>query len=288
MFKLGNKKLFILLFSLIVFIGLMGLTLGNRESPTWPEKFIADSISWTQGLFYKPAGYIAGFFEDVSNLKGIYHENKMVKETLSRYVLDRAKLNTLEYENARLKEMLQFTEEQKLINNYRYHVAQVVSYSTDPYNHTFRINLGAMDGMEDNMAVVSSEGLVGRLSRVTDFYSTVQLYSNIDDKTNTSKAIAATVEHKEQVSYGIIESYNTDEDVLLMTKIRQEDPLEVGDVIISSGLGQVFPKGILIGTVIAREVGEFGITHTAKVKPAAKLLNLREVFVIEVPDLPGM
>lgn len=263
----------------------MGLSLDDRVKTTWPEKFITDVVSWTQGLLYKPAAKIAGFFEDIRNLKQVYEENKVLKHTLALYARDRALLNTLEYENERLMEMLNFTEAQKKLNNYTWHVAQVVAYSTDPYNHTLRINLGAQDGIVDNMAVATTQGLIGRTIRVSEFHSIVQLISNIDEQTNDTKAIAATVEGKEHVSYGIIEKYDPEEGVLYMTKISQDDPLAVNDIVVTSGLGQVFPKGIVIGTVVERDVGEYGITHVAKIKPAAELGRIREVFVIEVPEI---
>jgi rod shape-determining protein MreC len=282
--KLGNKKLFVLLLSLIIFIALMGLTLSNRGKMTWPEKFITDSIAWTQGLFYKPAGYIAGFFEDIGKMNEIYDENKLLKHTLSLYARDRARLNTLEAENVRLKEALNYTERQKQVDNYTYHIAQVVSYSPDPYNHTLKINLGEKNQIKENMAVTSSEGLIGRVVRVSPFHSTVQLISNIEENASSTKAIAATVMGKD-TSYGIIENYDQQEGLLMMTKIKQEDPLAVGDMVVSSGLGQVFPKGLLIGEVVSREVGEFGITHTARIRPAANLADLREVFVVEVPEM---
>lgn len=285
MFKLGNKKLFVLLLCFIIFIAIMGLTLEERVNTTWTEKFVVDTVSWTQGLFYKPAGYVAGFFKDIKKLNTVYEENKVLKRTLSQYARDRARLNTLEYENERLMEALQFTEKQKGMNDYTFRIAQVVSYSTDPFNHTLRINLGLQDQIHENMAVATPDGLIGRIMRVTEFHSTVQLISNIDEQTINTKAIAATVQGKEHISYGIIENYDEKDGVLLMTKIEQDDPLEVGDVVVTSGIGQVFPKGVVLGTVSSREVGEYGITHTAKIKPAAQLDHLREVFVIEVPEM---
>lgn len=285
LFKLGNKKLFVLLLSFVIFIALMGLTLDDRVNTTWAEKFLVDTVSWTQGLLYKPAGYAAGFFEDIKKLNAVYKENKVLKRTLSQYARDKAKLNTLEYENERLMEALQFTEKQKGINDYTFRIAQVVSYSTDPFNHTLRINLGLQDQIRENMAVATPEGLIGRIMRVTEFHSIVQLITNIDEQTTNTKAIAATVQGKEHISYGIIENYDQEEGVLFMTKIKQDDPLEVGDTVVTSGLGQVFPKGVVIGTVISRDVGEYGITHTAQIKPSAELNHIREVFVIEVPEM---
>lgn len=285
----GSKRLFILLFGLIFFIALMGLTLTKREQITWPEKFLKDTISFTQGLIYKPAAYIAGFFEDVGNLRTIYEENKVLKLTLSQYAMDIARLNELEVQNERLKTALDFTEQQKKANDYVRHYADVTADSPDPYNHTITVNLGKKDGMKVNMAVVSTDGLIGLIKRVSAFTSNVELITNMNNNLNTTKAIAATVVGKEEQSFGIVESYDETAEggslVFVMTKISKEDPLVAGDVVITSGLGSVFPAGIVIGTVISKQMGEFGITYTAYIKPAVKFQHLREVFVIEMPEV---
>lgn len=77
---MGNKRLMVLLVGLICFFILMGLTLSGRTKFYWPEKFLKDSIAWTQSVFYRPAAGVAGFFEDVGKLKTIYDENQILKK----------------------------------------------------------------------------------------------------------------------------------------------------------------------------------------------------------------
>lgn len=137
------------------------------------------------------------------------------------------------------------------------------------------------------MAVISTEGLIGRINRVTPFHSTVQLLNDIDDTSNNSlpnsKAIAATVKGKE-FSFGIIEKYDSFEEKLLMTKIQSNPVMKVGDVIITSGLGHVFPPGIVIGKVSSVSEGDFGINQKAMIEPAANFHRLRYVMVVAVPE----
>ncbi|MDF2669230.1 MAG: rod shape-determining protein MreC [Paenibacillus sp.] len=286
MFKMfGNKRLLILMFGIIVFIALMGFTLGNREKMTWPERFVKDSVSWIQGFVYKPARAVAGFFEDIQRLTVLYDENRAMKLTLTRYAKDTARLNDLEAQNKRFKEALGFTERQMQTTQYTYRIAEVYASSPDPYNNTVTINLGEKDGIRENMAVMSVEGLIGRVSRVSPFYSNVQLLTEIDDRSNSSKSIAATVKDLENESFGIIESYDRDKQLLVMNKIPKTDQMTKGSVVITSGLGQLFPRGIEIGTIVEKDEGEFGITHTAYIKPFASFNHLREVFVVEVPEL---
>jgi rod shape-determining protein MreC len=287
---MGNKRLFFLLLGMILFIALMGLTLGPRAGFTWPEKFVKDTLATAQGWLYKPAGSIAGFFQDLRELQVIYRENKELKKTLMHYAEDTQRLNDLEAENKRLKDALAFTERQKQANNYRYHIADVVAVSTDAYNHTITIDLGEKDGIKPNMAVITSEGLIGRVQNVFPFHSDVQLLSNLNDTDDNTKAIAVTVRGKESSSFGIIESYERDKasgsDVLVMTKVEQADPthaIAVGDTVVTSGLGQVFPPGIMVGKIVSIGEGEFGITPRVLVKPFASFTHIQEVFVVEVP-----
>lgn len=280
---MGNKRLFFLLFALIFFIAVMGLTRGNREEMTWPEKFLNDTVSWTQGIFYKPAGYVAGFFQDITHLYDLHVENEVMKKTLARYATDVARLNTLEQENARLQELLQFTERQKNWDQYKYRVAQVVAVSPDSTSQLIKIDLGSKDGIEEDWAVVTPQGLIGIVIRVSPFYSFVQPIIHMDEKALDSKGIAATVQGNTTESFGIIQGYNHANQVLLMTKISQDDPLKKGDVIITSGRGRIYPPGLIIGTVKQRDIGE-GLTQVAEIIPAASIDNLREVFVVEAPE----
>jgi rod shape-determining protein MreC len=282
---MGNKRLIFLMSGLVCFFILMGLTLGNRVQMSIPEKFVKDSVSWTQGLFYKPAASIAGFFEDIRQLRVIYEENKTLKLTLTQYARDTQKLNELEAKNKVYKDALGFTERQKQANNYKYRMADVVTVNADPYNNTVSINLGQQDGIKPDMAVMTVDGLVGRVQSLSQFYSNIQLLTDINDTDSNSKAIAVTVKGKESQSFGMIESFDAKNGNLVMNKVDQADPMQVGDIVITSGLGLVFPNGIEVGKIVSIGPGEFGITHKVLVEPKASFRHIREVFVVEVPEV---
>ncbi|GJM79270.1 hypothetical protein HMSSN139_17660 [Paenibacillus sp. HMSSN-139] len=144
LFKLlGNKRLFILLMGLILFIAVMGFTLGPRTNLSWPEKFVKDTVGFVQYVFYKPASYVAGLFEDISNLRALQEENEQLKIALAHYTRDKATYNWIEQENKRLKDELDFTEAQKRMYDYTWKIAQVISVNDDPVNRTIVVNLGA-------------------------------------------------------------------------------------------------------------------------------------------------
>lgn len=268
--------------ALILFIAVMGFTLGNRDKVSWPEKIVHDTVTFVQQIFYKPATAIANFFSDVANLRETYEENETLKIALAHYTRDRAWYNALEADNERYKELLGFTERQKQMDlPYDYRIAKVTSINVaDPYNQVININLGEKDGIQPGMAVISVEGIVGMISHTYEFSSTVQLLTNMDDKDTNSRAISATVLGKENESFGMIESYDASTGNYLMTRIPEGDPIKIGDTVVSSDLGGRFPRGLVLGTVKSIRVGDFGLTQTAEIEPATSYQDWRELFVV--------
>lgn len=286
LFKLlRNKRMFMLMIGFILFIAVIGFSLSDRKELTWPEKFIKDTSAYVQQWFYKPAGAIAGFFEDISELRLIYEENEQLRITAAQYARDKINYNFVQKENERLQEALNFTERQKQMYNYNYLIAQVISVSNDANNRSLTINLGSKNGIKPNMAVTTVEGLIGLVNSVTPYTASVTPITELNEASPTFNSIAVTVMGREDKSFGILSSYDTETKRLLMTKIAEDDPMTVTDTVITSGLGNVYPRGLVIGTVETKEVGDFGLTYNASVKLAASFDHLTEVFVVQVPAL---
>ncbi|WP_342417993.1 rod shape-determining protein MreC [Paenibacillus sp. FSL R10-2782] len=273
-----------LLIGIVLFIALMGITLGQRNSLTWPEKFARDSIGFVQGIFYKPASAIAGFFEDIGNMRSIFSENERLKIAVAQLTAEQIQTSNLKETNARLEQELKFTQTQKSKNQYDYRIAQVNSVSND--SKTLVIDIGEKDGAKVGQEVRSLEGFVGVISRTANFTSTVTLLTTLDPKNPNSYAIAATALGKENTSFGMIESYDPATNTFQMTRIAEGDTIAKGDQIITSGAGGKFRKNLLIGTVEKIQVGEFGQTRTAIIKPAASFVDWKELLVLYTPEVP--
>ncbi|MEC0175995.1 rod shape-determining protein MreC [Paenibacillus favisporus] len=286
LFKLlGNKRLFVILIGLVMFIALMGFTLGPRASLSWPEKFLRDTVGFAQNIFYKPAGYIAGLFKDIANMRDIYKENEELKIALAHYTRDKVKYNRMEDTNKKLEEALHFTNAQKEQNNYTYHITQVVSVNSDTVNRSLVIDLGERDGIKVGQSVISIDGLVGVISHVSNFTSTVKLITTMDAKDPNSNGISATSMNNHNV-FGIIESYDEVSKTLQMTQIKENDPIKKGDTIVSAGDPSKYPQGLIIGEVTKVQVSPFGKTKTATIKPAAEFQDWKLLFVVSQPEVP--
>ncbi|MFD1178670.1 rod shape-determining protein MreC [Paenibacillus puldeungensis] len=288
LFKLlGNKRLFFLLMGLILFIAVMGFSLGSRTSLSWPEKFVKDTVGFVQYVFYKPAGYVAGLFEDISNLRSLQEENEELKIALAHYTRDKVNYNFIEQQYKRLQDELHFTDAQKERYDYTWKIAQVLSVNDDPVNRTIVVDIGEREGVKEGMAVSSTDGLVGVVSHVSYMTSTVKLVTSMDAKDPNSNGIAVTALGKENDVFGMIETFDKKQGKFLMTRIQDKKSLAKDDLIVSSGIGGVFPRGMIIGKVKEIQVGEYGLTYTATVEPAANFTDWKELFVVFTPDGEG-
>ncbi|MBL7714632.1 MAG: rod shape-determining protein MreC [Bdellovibrionales bacterium] len=177
-----------------------------------------------------------------------------------------AELKEAELENARLRKLLSFKDKQKL----KTIAARVIGKDVSSDFRAIRIDRGEKDGVMKNMAVLTHEGIVGRVLRTannhSDIVTIVDLYSAVDAIVERSRA------------RGIVEG-KTDDLCQLRFALRTDD-IQPGDVLISSGLGGIFPKNVLVGTVTRVDRKAFGISQEVEVKPSVDFSRLEEVMIV--------
>ncbi|MFT9849868.1 rod shape-determining protein MreC [Aneurinibacillus sp. REN35] len=273
----GNKRLIAILIGLIVLIAVMGATLKERPVPTWPERFAKDSVSFVQGILYKPAAMVSGFFDNIKHIYYVYDENKVLKSQLDQHAKLQVEVEELRRQNEKLRSMMNISEN-KLGGNKPY-VADVIARTPDRWNNMLTIGKGKNDGIEPDMAVVSAQGaLIGRIQSVSAFSSQVELLMDIEEANHISAVIQGN-----QAIYGVIESYDLNNHELIMRKIPKTRDLKVtpGQYVTTSGMGGVMPAGLIIGQVSSVGDGDYGLTQTARVKPLANFYQIEQVFVVK-------
>lgn len=205
-------------------------------------------------------------FENYVFVLNTKRENKKLLLENRKLLTTIAELRESEQENIRLKKLLGVRDEFK----FETLVAKVVAKDVSTEFRTIRINRGEKDGILKNMAVVTHEGIVGRVLRTTentsDIVTILDLLSAVDVIDDRSRA------------RGVVEG-NTDELCELKFALRDDD-IEVGDILISSGLGGIFPKGLPVGQVSKVNRKPFGITQEVEVKPSVNFSKLEEVLII--------
>ena len=268
----SNKKLILLLVSVIFLVALISFSLRDRQNATLPEEIIKDTVGFAQGLVAKPTNYITSIFSNIESLLNTYEENKRLKMRLEDFAVLQAKVHDLETENASLQELVD--KEESLRDYERLH-ATVIARNPDQWEEKIILNKGSSHGVERNMAVMTARGLIGKVTLVTPFTSEVELlYTN-----NSNYRVSALVQGEKGDVYGLIEGFEAERNELILKRIDSSVKIEVGEKVISSGLGGIFPKGILIGEVTEITTDDFGLTKMAYVKPAADFSLLDEVII---------
>lgn len=205
-------------------------------------------------------------FDAVIFYRRNYVENDSLRKENSGLKRSLLEANEVYLENNRLRELLSF----KRKAGYRLIPAHAIASSPENLSNTVLIDKGRSSGIRKGLVVVTNLGLVGRVTEVTGSLAKVTLLSD------PGLSVSATVQRSRQeglISGGLNNS-------LQMKYLPQDADIRVSDVIITSGLTEIFPKGIFIGTVT--EIGEdlSGLSRYAVVKPAVNLSNLEEVLVI--------
>ena len=202
-------------------------------------------------------GYI-----DLHNARG---ENQRLRAELGELQLRNRELESQTNEAQRLSTMLNFREahpEAPIL------AAQVIGASADSTSHTLFINRGSRDRLRNNMAVVTPDGVVGKIVEV--FPSTAQVLLINDRESGVGALFSASRTH------GVVKGSGDPNPRL--DYIVNDEKVKAGDIILTSGDDRIFPKGLLIGTVTdAKPALPFQIIH---VQPAARLDRLEDVLVL--------
>ncbi|KPD01602.1 Cell shape-determining protein MreC precursor [Geobacillus sp. BCO2] len=134
-----------MLVSIVILVMLIGFSLRSREELTWPEQFVKDTVGFVQLLFGKPAQQVAGFFENVSDLRRTYKENELLKARLEEYAALETEVEALRQENERLRALL---DKKESLRDFVSIQATVIGRNPDRWRETIIINKGEQHGVK--------------------------------------------------------------------------------------------------------------------------------------------
>lgn len=200
-------------------------------------------------------------------LINVNRENALLKNNIEKLKQENNQLLEAVFLNNRLKDLLAFKQELTAATE----AADVIGIEISGWIKTITINKGVSDGIKRDMIIATPLGIAGRI---------------IDAQSTSSKALLVTdprcaidvIVQRTRVK-GIAEGNGADRLILKYT--RHEDDVRVGDILISSGLDGIFPKGMAVGEIVRVEKGEDNFFMDIEVNPSADLKKLEEVLVVK-------
>lgn len=218
----------------------------------------------------KPAAHISGLVEDIwdgyISLLNVRRENvklhAVIKELSSRLAAgDEALL-----EVQRLENLLDMKESIKPPTV----AATVVGEDVSSWFRTLVIDRGSSSGLRVGMAVVAADGVVGQVVKVAAATSRVLLL------TDHASGIAATIQRSR--ARGVVKGKG--EGLCSLEFTTREEDVKVGDLVVTSGIGGVYSKGVPVGEVTMVKRGQYGIFQTVTIRPSVNIAHLEEVLVV--------
>ena len=271
---LNNKKLIWILLSAIAVVSVVAYTMINGANNAVTSA-INDATAWGGRLFSEPVSMVVRFVDSVDNLINTHEENQHLKEKIDKIYELQVRVADLEAENGKMKQELNLTES---LSEYTTVHATVIARNPDQWMESLVINVGANEGIQKNMSVMSGNGLIGRIIEVNPTSSKVLLLSN--EQSNDGK-VAASIQIKSSSANGIISGYDRKTKEYLMTQVDPTVSVAAGDLVQTSGLGGVTPSSLLIGEVTEAKMDDYGLFQTVRIKPAGEMTDIRFVTVIK-------
>lgn len=220
------------------------------------------TLSFKESVSYT----IDHYFKIVNTSK----ENVELRKKVESLTSEVFYLKEVEKENQRLKELLEFGKEipRKKV------LAQVVSWDASNEFRVLRINRGSDDGLQKTSPVITRTGLVGYVYRLTANYA--DILTILDQNNRVDSLIVGSRVH------GIIEGDTGFK--CIMKYVSRTEKLEVGEEVVTAGLGEIYPKGIKVGKISKIDKENFGITQKIEIEPSVDFHKLEEVVVLLPAD----
>ena len=270
-----NKLAVTIIVLSVAFLGLIINSLENVEKDA-VSSGIGSAINPLQKTIYSITDGIKGTLDFFLNFSEVKEENiKLTKENieLKNELLE---YETLKEENDRLKEILNYTDSK---NDYNYIGCEIIGYSGESFLKGYIINKGENDGLQKDMVVISNKGLVGKIT------STGSNWAIVESILSENIAVSVMVNSSRE-NIGILRGYlsGSNKAITEISNIPMDSNIKEGDTIVTSGLGEVYPKEIRIGEVIKIETDEIKVTKTAIVKPYVDFDKLEDLFIVVPKD----
>jgi rod shape-determining protein MreC len=260
---------------IVLTIMLLTITSQHRSHPNILSRMAINCVSPFQELVSSSIRTCKQIWKNYFSLVAVAYENERLRSALNKaYELNNRCLET-QRSNKRLRALLDFKEKNKA---FQLVAAEVIGRDPSYWSKTMMIDKGSIDGLQKGFPVVVHRGIVGQIIETTGHYSKVLLI--IDQNSAVDSLLQRTRVR------GIIKGDSSKS--FYFEYVLRKGNVDIGDMVISSGLDGVYPKGLRVGTVSEILRSNSGIFQEIKVTPYVDFEKLEEVFVLFKPPHPAV
>ena len=275
--KQKDKKNKIIISCIIIFCLIVGFIVNvvvtNRELTIF-EKTIKDSVLTVQKFFGYPIEFIANKIEENKEKDKMYEEYQKLQQEV-------ADNNHYKIENEELKKQLEEMKELLNINStladYIELNAVVINRDLGYWYDTITINKGEHDGVTIGMPAVVGDGLIGKVISTTTFNSTIRLIT----ATDVVDKISVKIQMEDKYVYGILSGYDNETKTHIIEGISQTEEIKNGAIVTTTGMGDIFPAGVMIGKITGVRTDTFDLSNVLEMKSEVDFDNINYVTLLK-------
>lgn len=256
----NNRKKIIFVFLVIIVLFFSMLYLLNKDRKlSSPEQFFKDVITNIEKAFTYP--FYKNRKENESDQSESYIIQKNINDTLIKEINE-------------LKDALELNQ---TLTDYEIINATTLSRDHNYWFQTVTIDKGRKDGLKEDMIVITKHGLLGKINKISNTTSEVKLITSND--TNYQISVEVVTENGNIPC--LLNGYDADDNTVIVSGIDNHIDVEIGQNIITSGLGGIFPKGIYVGQIKKIESEKYDISKKLKVKLLQDFNNIHYVSILK-------
>jgi len=260
-----RRPLFLLVLILASLLILMSHQVRTRRGNTLLEDGLLNLSAPLAKGSSGAVGFLSGFWQGYVDLRGARRENLALRERMGQLEEMGREGEEFRRENLRLRDLLELRKNEEIASL----AAEVISLGTTSQARTALLNRGSRDKVKRDMPVIGRKGVVGRIIAVGTGISKVQLI--IDPNSGVAGVFQRTRAQGMVVGVG--------DRGCRMDYVSDLEDVAVGDVVITSGLDEIYPKGLTIGVVSSVEEGD-QLTKNISIRPEVDFHQLEEVVVL--------
>ncbi len=275
-----NKKLekkyiiLIVLLFVAIFLGIITKIVTDDRKLNPIEKGIKDTVVSINKVINIPINFIKNKAVEKREKKDLYNKYLELRKRVDEHYLDIAEMDELEKENKELRKLLDID---KTLSDYSYLNATVINRNIGYWYNTITIDKGSSSGIKKNIAVITSDGLIGKVIKTTNFSSTIKLLTS--DEIDSKVSVKIKVEDK--YIYGLLTSYKKEENLFVIEGISESIEIPFDSLVTTTGMGDIFPSGILIGKVKSVGTDNFDLAKIVEVESNVDFNDIKFVTVLK-------
>ncbi len=263
----------------LVILSIMLLLFSNiikdRRKLTIVEKVFKDTTLSINTLMMKPVNLINDKIKEYNSKQKLYKKYEKLSEKYSKVELMETKYEEAKKEINDLKKTLNLNN---TLSESSYMNATVITRNIGYWYNNITIDKGKKDGIEKDMAVITNDGLIGVVIKTSNLNSTVKLLTTTD--TNNKISVKIKIGDNEFL-YGLLTGYNKKKKCFIVEGISENTDIKKGSMVTTTGLGNQFPSGILIGRVESISKDNFDLARTILVRSSVDFDDISYVTVLK-------